>query len=62
MGPVSESGGIGSDGPAASTASINALPSFAGGTAAKVADDYEKTWTVSSLLDLLAGRIAGRST
>ena len=57
MGPVSESGGIGSDGPAASTASINALPSFAGGTAAKVADDYEKTWTVSSLLDLLAGRV-----
>ena len=36
---------------------MNALPSFLGGTAAKVADLYEAAWTVNSLLDLLAGRI-----
>ena len=36
---------------------ISALPSFPGGSAAKVADLYEAAWTVNSLLDLLAGRI-----
>ena len=43
--------------PRAGDASMNALPSFPGGTAAKVADLYEKAWTVNSLLDLLASRI-----
>ena len=43
--------------PRAGAAPMNALPSFLGGTAAKVADLYEAAWTVNSLLDLLAGRI-----
>ena len=43
--------------PRAGATPTNALPSFLGGTAAKVADLYEAAWTVNSLLDLLAGRI-----
>ena len=34
-----------------------ALPSFRGGTAAKVGDLYEAAWTADSLLDLIAGRV-----
>ena len=36
----------------------DAFPSFSGGSAAKVAELYERAWTVRSLLDVVSGEIA----
>lgn len=49
--------GSGGNGPSPTGHTASALPSLPGGSASKVADLYELTWTVASLLDLLDGTI-----